>query len=96
MGTCLFEKLFLSNGLLRTCYLATDIVPLFVSRLLPRNKCLKAVRWQQLFLWLHISCFEQIYHNIRVAIIINESSLYSLFFQLTAVHKENASYMFAA
>jgi hypothetical protein len=50
--------------LLRLCCLPRDVVPLSVSRPLRSNEyCFRAVRWQQLSLWLHSSCFVQIYHN---------------------------------
>jgi hypothetical protein len=42
--------------LIRICSIATDVVPLSVSRPLPRNEsCFRTVCWQLLFIWLHDS-----------------------------------------
>jgi hypothetical protein len=49
--------------LLRLCCLATDVVPMSLWLLMPRNECFRAVRWQRLFLWLHSPYFEQICHK---------------------------------
>jgi hypothetical protein len=66
-GTCLPSRsltVVVYSFLLTICCLATDVVPLSVSRPLPRNECcFRAVRKQRLFLCLHSSCFEQICHN---------------------------------
>jgi hypothetical protein len=58
--TCLRSR-FISAAvyscLLRNCCLSTDVIPLSLSRPLPRNEyCFRAVRWQRLFFWLHSSC----------------------------------------
>jgi hypothetical protein len=66
-GTCLPNHsiaVSVYSCLWRTCCLAMDVIPLFVSWPLPRNKCFRAIHYQLLFLWLQSSCFEQICHNI--------------------------------
>jgi hypothetical protein len=70
-----FTETFTSSGrlfLLRICCPATDVVPVSVSRQLPRNECcFRAVRYQRLFLWLHSSCFQQLCHNMYMYLFIN-------------------------
>jgi hypothetical protein len=67
-GTCLTKSS--PAGAVCPCLLliycvSTDVVPLCVSRPLPRNDCCsRAVSYQWLFLWLHNFCFEQICHNM--------------------------------
>jgi hypothetical protein len=65
--------------LLRICCLATDVVPLSVSRPSPGNECYsRAVRCQRLFFLLHSSCFEQIYHNMYIYLFMNTYPSYSI------------------
>jgi hypothetical protein len=70
-GTCLPSCSLAAavySCLLRNFCLATDVVPLSVSRPLPRNECcFRPVRYQWLFLWLCSCCFDQVCHNTHIA-----------------------------